>query len=302
MSTIFRIYWDGDVYDELLADVSRHNQPYLEKYNVGRLVIDGKQVYQYGYNVTCNGTKGTPCLTADIFGDWREEMIFYNNEDKQTLNVFSTSVASSARVPCLMYDHTYRMAITWQNAGYNQPPHLGYYLPDATAPRFTLDEQTMSEAGDSLFLTVHYVNCTGATISKVILPDGTSSSATSTGFKLTKDTRLCNLLINGKPADNGTWQFVLKATNPSNGIATTDTLSVAVNGVDGIETNFSTQTLNAQPSTLNYYDLSGRPLNLGRLTLQEITTQPAGTPDRKSANRTLPKGIYIMDGRKVVVR
>jgi hypothetical protein len=22
------------------------------------------------------------------------------------------------------------MAIAWQNVGYNQPPHLGYYLPD----------------------------------------------------------------------------------------------------------------------------------------------------------------------------
>lgn len=60
MSTIFRIYWDGDVYDELLTDVSRHNQPYLEKYGTGRLNINGKNLYEYGYNVTCNGTKGTP--------------------------------------------------------------------------------------------------------------------------------------------------------------------------------------------------------------------------------------------------
>jgi len=133
MSTIFRIYWDGDLQEELLADISRHNQPYLEKYGVGRLLIDGKQVYEYGYNVNCNGTKGTPCLSADLFGDWREEMIFFNNEDKKMLNVFSTSIPTQYRVPSLMLDHTYRMAITWQNSGYNQPPHLGYYLPDYVA-------------------------------------------------------------------------------------------------------------------------------------------------------------------------
>ncbi len=37
---------------------------------------------------------------------------------------------SDYRVPSLMYDHNYRMAIAWQNTGYNQPPHIGYYLPD----------------------------------------------------------------------------------------------------------------------------------------------------------------------------
>ena len=29
-----------------------------------------------------------------------------------------------------MHDHVYRMGIAWQNCAYNQPPHLGYYLPD----------------------------------------------------------------------------------------------------------------------------------------------------------------------------
>ncbi len=29
-----------------------------------------------------------------------------------------------------LHDHLYRMGICWQNVAYNQPPHLGYYLPD----------------------------------------------------------------------------------------------------------------------------------------------------------------------------
>ncbi|MBQ9187618.1 MAG: rhamnogalacturonan lyase [Prevotella sp.] len=278
MSTIFRIYWDGDVYDELLSDVSRHNQPYLEKYGVGRLTIDNKQVYQYGYNVTCNGTKGTPCLTADILGDWREEMIFFNNEDKRMLNIFSTSTVTTARVPCLMYDHTYRLGVAWENVGYNQPPHLGYYLPDATAARFTVEESGMNEAGDSLFITIHYVNCTTAAVSKVTRPDGTTATLTSAGFKLTKDATLCTLTIAGKPTDNGTWQFDLKAATPANGIATTETISVEVSGADGIMEMKNEKVKNEKCDDA-IYDLQGRKVN--------------------SINM---RGIYVKNGKKIVIK
>ena len=279
MSTIFRIYWDGDVYDELLSDVSRHNQPYLEKFGTGRLVIAGKQVYEYGYNVTCNGTKGTPCLTADILGDWREEMIFFNNEDKRMLNIFSTSTATNTRVPCLMYDHTYRLGVAWENVGYNQPPHLGYYLPDATAARFNVEEAGMNEAGDSLFMTIHYVNCTGAAISRVTRPDGTTSTASATGFKLTKDTSLCNVTIAGKPTDNGTWQFMLKATTPANGLATTQIVSIEVSGIDGIK-EIKNEKVKNEKCEDAIYDLQGR----------------------RVENSIMHSGIYIIHGKKIVIK
>ena len=29
-----------------------------------------------------------------------------------------------------MHDRTYRMQVACQNAGYNQPPHIGYYVND----------------------------------------------------------------------------------------------------------------------------------------------------------------------------
>ena len=130
----FRIYWDGDLLEEYLGDISRHNSPLLEKWNgngVTRMYINGSNVYQLGNSKTINGTKGTPCLQADILGDWREEMIFYNGADSACINIFSSSVPTEHRVPTLMHDHVYRMGVAWQNVGYNQPPHLGYYLPDA---------------------------------------------------------------------------------------------------------------------------------------------------------------------------
>ena len=83
-----------------------------------------------GYNnsQTCNWTKATPCLQADILGDWREELIMWNLNDPSQLNIIATNIESQHRVPTLMHDHNYRLAIAWQNVGYNQPPHLGYYL------------------------------------------------------------------------------------------------------------------------------------------------------------------------------
>ena len=129
----FRIYWDGDLQDELLGDISRHNNPFLEKWNgngYSRMYVQGKNLYQIGNSMTINSTKGVPCLQADILGDWREEMIFYDGSDPSKINIFTTNIPTSYRVVTLMHDHVYRMGVAWQNVAYNQPPHLGYYLPD----------------------------------------------------------------------------------------------------------------------------------------------------------------------------
>jgi rhamnogalacturonan endolyase len=115
----FRIYWDGDALDELLdgTTISKYGGSAL---GVGTSNITGQ---------SNNGTKATPNLSADIFGDWREELILRNSSN-DALNIFSTITPTDYRVPTLMHDHTYRLAVAWQNVAYNQPPHLGYYLPD----------------------------------------------------------------------------------------------------------------------------------------------------------------------------
>ena len=131
----FRIYWDGDLQEELLANGRPpHFPPRLQKWD-GRQAKDfslsnGKQLYELGHSVSCNWSKGTPNLQADILGDWREELIFWDESDASHLNIFTTNEPTPYRVTTLMHDHVYRMGVAWQNAGYNQPPHLGYYLPD----------------------------------------------------------------------------------------------------------------------------------------------------------------------------
>lgn len=125
LSMNFRIYFDGDVYDELL------DGGYITKYVSAK--VNPSVYFDAGAALGaagCNGTKNTPTLVADLFGDWREEMVLRNEKDPSVLYIVSTPVTSPHRVYTLMHDATYRTAIAWQNTAYNQPPHLGYYLPD----------------------------------------------------------------------------------------------------------------------------------------------------------------------------
>ena len=122
-SVNFRMYWDGTCYDQTLDGNT------LDAWN-GKSWTRVMTFHSYGNSSTCNGTKKTPNLQADLFGDWREELILWDSANSATLNIFTTNIPTPYRVPTLMHDHTYRMGVAWQNTAYNQPPHLGFYLPD----------------------------------------------------------------------------------------------------------------------------------------------------------------------------
>lgn len=121
----FRIFWDGDAQEELLNDITISK---WDKGNISTLSLAASRAT--GSPASCNSTKATPCLQADIFGDWREEVILWNSTDASSINVYSSTYTTTYRVPTLMHDHVYRLGVAWQNVAYNQPPHLGYYLPD----------------------------------------------------------------------------------------------------------------------------------------------------------------------------
>jgi rhamnogalacturonan endolyase len=76
---------------------------------------------------TNNGTKSNACLSADIFGDWREEMIF-RLADNSGIRIYTTNIETDYRIPTLMHDLQYREQVAHQNAGYNQPPHPSFFL------------------------------------------------------------------------------------------------------------------------------------------------------------------------------
>ncbi|MBQ8486695.1 MAG: rhamnogalacturonan lyase [Prevotella sp.] len=149
----FRIYWDGSYQDQLFDgsyqynsnlgsdavwDQSSYASPKIQKWN-GSSFTNIISFYSDTYNnaQTANYTKATPCLQADILGDWREELIMWNKKDSAEVMLFSTWTPTEYAVPTLMHDHVYRMGVAWQNTAYNQPPHLGYYLPDYIEGRLT---------------------------------------------------------------------------------------------------------------------------------------------------------------------
>lgn len=122
LSINFRIYWDGDLQDELL-DGTR-----IDKWNgngVDRIV----NFADYGA-AAINGSKNNPCLSADLLGDWREEAVYYNRQDPSQLLIFTTSIPTKYKLFTLMHDPIYRLSVAWQNVAYNQPPHLGFYIGD----------------------------------------------------------------------------------------------------------------------------------------------------------------------------
>ena len=145
LSNNFRIFWDGDLYDELLNGTS------ITSWN-------GKNMATIFTASGCNqinGTKANPSLQADLFGDWREEVVYPTNGGN-SLRVFTTTDYTNYKIKTLMHDPVYRMGVASEQTCYNQPPHVGFYmdeeifaseltgieitkLPDIT--RFTLGEE-----------------------------------------------------------------------------------------------------------------------------------------------------------------
>ncbi len=115
----FRIFWDGDLYEEIMSGT------HVVGYNPDGSMADYFDAWHDGFS-SINGTKANPCLSADVLGDWREEIIC-KKIDGTALRIYTTTIPSEFALPPLMTDHVYRMGIVWQNSSYNQPPHLGYY-------------------------------------------------------------------------------------------------------------------------------------------------------------------------------
>lgn len=157
--TGFRIYWTGDPYDQTFDgryDEVHGCSPRICSWDTqSNAVITFQEFAEYDMPQTCNNAKATPCLQADLMGDWREEIIMTNYETDWSdpnceLLIFFTPEPTDYKVPCLMEDHMYRMAVASQNSSCNQPPHLGFYLPDYLGvDGNTYTTQTASHAPES---------------------------------------------------------------------------------------------------------------------------------------------------------
>lgn len=118
----FPIYWDGDLCREHF-DGNRLNKFFDDSKGFGRIWT----IYTNNNVNFNNDSKHNPCLQADLFGDWREELVM-RHSDNTALRVFTSLCQTDYKFTTFMHDSQYRCAIAWQNTAYNQPPFQSYYI------------------------------------------------------------------------------------------------------------------------------------------------------------------------------
>lgn len=201
-SVNFRIYWNGDLYDDLLDGTKITTFSGATATQQSNL----KDLSTIDKSASCNSTKATPNLQADILGDWREEVILWSQTDSASVNIFTSTITTEYRIPTLMHDHVYRMGIVWQNTAYNQPPHLGYYLPDVYSRdailRFEPQSGSATQKIDIGYaitpIILSWEKATSASVTK--LPDG----LTATIDEVTQ-----TITISGTPTATTTLNFTI---------------------------------------------------------------------------------------------
>jgi rhamnogalacturonan endolyase len=191
----FSIWWDGDLNRELLDSNKIDKWDFINGKTVNMLTATG-----YSSN---NTTKATPCLSADLFGDWREEVIF-RKDDNTSIRIYTTNIPTTNKLYTLMHDPQYRVAIAWQNSAYNQPPHPGYYLGvdmdmNIPMPNITISGHSTT-AAPKLKVYVETPTCPGKANGKISIGtdlNGYTYNLTITGNGL-------NLVLNNQTITTAT--------------------------------------------------------------------------------------------------
>lgn len=75
---------------------------------------------------TNNGTKGNPCLVANVFGDFREQLLV-RKADNSAVRIYTSTEITKHKLFTPMHDIMYRTSIAWQNNCYNQPGYTKFY-------------------------------------------------------------------------------------------------------------------------------------------------------------------------------
>ena len=272
----FRLYWDGDAFDELMDE------------NAVMYDGSGQNIFTPADYGRLNTYGDRPVLGCDLFGDWREEFILWNSEDSTSLNIFTTTTPANFRLPTLLHDQTYRMAIAWQNVGYNKPPHLGCNLADSMATRFVpvagsgAMEQAVAAGQAMQPVVCRMVRCAGAVCAGVVI-DGAQAASPSLpeGFSFTVDAKAGTWTLGGTPAVAGEYEFIVSSEGGVSGVELCDTVRLSVSGgTDGIEAVGAEGT-----SEVTYYGLDGvrigSPGSAPRGVYVEVRRTDSGVTTRK---------------------
>ena len=124
--TNFSVKWAADLTTQVLGSVD-----YTKHDGSGQVsdLTHGAMLTPEGC-LTNNYTKGNPCLCANIFGDFREQVIL-RLEDDSALRIYTPTDVTHHKLFTLLEDTQYRCGVAWQNTCYNQPVYPSfYYGPD----------------------------------------------------------------------------------------------------------------------------------------------------------------------------
>jgi len=113
-------WWDGDLIRELIAT----NRPHKYSDFVQRDKWES-MVVKYKGPVVSRGIQGIPVMAADIFGDWREEIITVLPGE---MRIYTTTIPAKDRRVTLMQDPIYRNTVAHLSMGYPQSPVPSFYL------------------------------------------------------------------------------------------------------------------------------------------------------------------------------
>lgn len=226
-SVNFRVYWDGDLQDELL-DGNK-----CDKWNG-----NGTTRLMTFTGSACNSSKNTPNLSGDIIGDWREEVILH---DGANLYIYTTTIESKYRMYTLMHDAVYRCAIAWQNTAYNQPPHLGIYIGDGLNDIKQPDIYTAGKEAAPAVATLAFEGKLAQDLlpGESVMPITFTFGGTATGVEvpelpegLTAKVEGNSVVISGKPSAAAS--FTVKSKGGDNVVEHTVNISLAPEGLKNV--------------------------------------------------------------------
>lgn len=122
LGTNASIRWAADLSTQLIDGAN-----YLTGEHVGRIVDNTHGVMlEPEDTLTNNGTKGNPCLIADLFGDFREEILL-RTRDSSAIRIYMNTEITGHKLFTLLHDIQYRVGVAWQNNCYNQPCYPKFY-------------------------------------------------------------------------------------------------------------------------------------------------------------------------------
>lgn len=215
----YRIFWDGDVLHETFNYASSGDAN--PTYGINPSVYkwgNSKPIFTASGCGTNNHSKGTPCMQADILGDWREEMILRTTDDR-ALRIYTTVTPTEHRNYSLLYDHQYRQAVYWQMNGYNQPPHISYYMgdefllppPPVCTNGKTEITNTLSSAQNGKFVLMAQTSNTDVAVSGSVQPENvminTPADYKVSGGTWMGDMRLIKMGLGHLTLTGGTYNY-----------------------------------------------------------------------------------------------